>query len=54
MSEYYKHIKEIILKNYKIVGIGIRAESILYIVLAIISAVMAFVLIGGNKKNDTA
>lgn len=54
MSEYYKQIKEIILKNYKIVGIGIKAESILYIVLAIISGVMAFVFIGGNKKSDTA
>ena len=54
MSEYYKQIKEIIFKNYKIVGIGIKAESILYIVLAIISGVMTFVLIGGNKKSDTA
>ena len=54
MSEYYKQIKEIILKNYKIVGIGIKVESILYIVLAIISGVMAFVLIGENKKSDTA
>ena len=54
MSEYYKKIREIILKNYKIVGIGIKAESILYIVLAIISGVMAIVLIGGNKKSDTA
>lgn len=54
MSEYYKQIREIILKNYKIVGIGIKVESILYIVLAIISGMMAFVHIGGNKKSDTA
>ena len=54
MSEYYKQIREIILKNYKIVGIGIKAESILYIILAIISGMMAFVLIGGNKKSDIA
>lgn len=54
MSEYYKQVKEIILKNYKIVGIGIKAESIIYIVLAIISGAMGLILVGGNGKSDTA
>lgn len=50
MSEYYKQMREIICGEYKYLGISIKFERGIYTVLAVISFVMAIILIVSNKK----
>lgn len=54
MSEYYKQIREIIFREYKYWGIGIKAEKLLYTWGAISSFFIAIILITNSKRTGIA
>lgn len=53
MSEYYKQIREIIFREYKYYGIGIKLERLLYTLGAISSFGVAIDLITSSSRPDT-